>query len=189
MKSSKVRVFYLLSLSCLTFPLGVFAQTSSKSTSGCDKFGPRTWKVGSIEAIRTQEAAYWGCRMNVPTDTVKQWQQASDEPDRIDRMKIGTVGRQELVFIRRMGGTMRCFSFSVLRKNRQGWEQVWEDYGEEFCMMKCPAIEMRISDSRLSLQVPKPPDPDCKQMFHQKEFIWDGQSFRPAAEHALGGKP
>ncbi len=167
-------------LSCLTFPPRTFAQTVGKSQFDCDKLEPRNWKGGSIEEMRGEEAAYWGCRMGVPAETVKQWQQASDAPDRIDGIRIGAVDKQELVFIRRMGGTMRCCSFSALKKTSKGWEQVWEEYGDEYCMMRCPGIEMKILGSRLVLDAPKSSDADCKNMFYRKEFVWNGKTFRPA---------
>jgi hypothetical protein len=182
-RNVKLPAFSFLVLSCLTFAPASFAQTGAKSPNDCDKLGPRTWKGGSIEESRTQEAAYWGCRMSVPTETVKQWQGASNALDRIDRIKIGTVGKQQLVFIQRMGGTMRCFSFSALKKSDNAWKQVWEDGGDEYCMMKCPGIEMNIFGSRLVLEVPKSSDPDCREMFQRKEFFWDGKTFRPAAIH------
>jgi len=87
-----------------------------------------------------------------------------------------------------MGGTMRCFSFSALKKTKSGWEQVWEDSAEEYCMMRCPGIEMKILGSRLLLEVPKSSDPNCKQMFERKEFIWNGKTFRPVAEARQDGR-
>lgn len=187
MKNFKLALFSCVALSSFfTFAVGSFAQTGGESPRDCDKLGPRTWKAGSIEEMRTQEASYWACRMGVPTETVRQWQQASNAPDRIDRIKIGIVDKQELVFIQRMGGTMRCFSFSALKKTSKGWEEVWEDNGEGYCMMKCPGIEMKIFNSRLALEVPKSSDPDCKQIFQRKVFIWDDKTFRPAADHGVG---
>ena len=183
-------VFYALLLSFFPLALGSFAQTGERSLQDCDKLGPRTWTAtGSVEEIREQEAVYWGCRMELPTETIKQWQRASDAPDPIDRIKIINMDKQELVYIQRMGGTMRCFSFSALKKTSKGWEQVWEESGDEYCMMKCPGIKMGIVGSRLVLDVPKSSDPDCKKMFHRKEFIWDGKTFRPAPEGPQGGKP
>lgn len=84
---------------------------------------------------------------------------------------------------------MRCFSFDVIKKTSNGWERVWEDAGEGYCMMKCPGIEMRIFGSRLVLEVPKSTDADCRDMFDRKEFVWDGKTFRAATDHALGVKP
>ncbi len=188
MKNIKLRVFAFLVLSCIAFAPVSFAQTAGKSPQDCDKLGPSTWKGGSLEEMRQQEAAYWGCRMAVPSETIKQWQQASDELDPITAIKIRTVNKQELVFVERMGGTMRCFRFSALEKTTKGWEKVWGDSGDEYCMIKCPGIVMRIFSSRLVLDTPKSSDPDCKQMFHKKEFIWDGKTFRPAPERAQDGK-
>jgi hypothetical protein len=80
---------------------------------------------------------------------------------------------------------MRCFSFAVLKKSSKCWEEVWEDAGDGYCMMKCPGIDMRIFGSRLVLEVPKSTDPDCKDMFDRKEFLWDGKTFRPATRSAV----
>jgi hypothetical protein len=188
MAKIKLPVFFFLVLACLTFAPGALAQTGAKSPTQCDKLGPRTWK-GSREEMSFQEAVYWACRMDVPAETVMEWQQASNAGDRIERIKIGSVEKQELVFIQRMGGTMRCFSFSALRDTRDGWTKVWEDNGQGYCMMKCPGVEMKIFGPRLLLEVPKSPDPGCKDIFQRKVFIWDGTTFRPAADHAVSGKP
>ena len=188
MPKIKLPVFFFLVLACLTFAPGAWGQTGAKSPTQCEKLGPHTWK-GSREEMRFQEAVYWGCRMDVPGETVMEWQQASNGADRIERIKIGSVEKQELVLIQRMGGTMRCFSFSALKNTSDGWKEVWEDNGEGYCMMKCPGVEMKILGSRLVLEGPKSSDPACKDIFQRKVFIWDGKTFRPAADHAVGGKP
>lgn len=189
MAKIKLPVFFFLVLACLTFAPGAWAQAGAKSPTQCDKLGPRTWKASSVEEMRFQEAVYWGCRMDVPAETVMEWQQASNGADRIERIKIGSIEKQELVLIQRMGGTMRCFSFSALRDTRDGWKEVWEDDSDGYCMMKCPGAEMKIFGSRLLLEVPKSSDPDCKDTFQRKVFIWDGTTFRPAADHAVSDKP
>jgi hypothetical protein len=175
-------------LSCFTFAPGIFAQTGAKSPQNCDKLGPHTWKGDSIEERRDEESAYWGCRMGLPTATIKQWQQASDEPDPIRGIRILRMNEQELVFIERMGGTMRCRSLTALRKTSKGWERVWDEYGDEYCMV-CPAIRIKILGSHLVLEVPKSTAPACEQLWRRKEFIWNGKTFRPADEHREDGKP
>ena len=75
---------------------------------------------------------------------------------------------------------MRCHSFSALKKTNKGWEQVWEANGDYYCTMKCPGIEMKIFGSRLVLDVPKSPVPDCRQSFQREEFTWNGKTFQPA---------
>ena len=71
MAKIKLPVFFFLVLACLTFAPGAWAQTGAKSPTQCDKLGPRTWK-GSMEEMRFQEAVYWGCRMDVPAETVME---------------------------------------------------------------------------------------------------------------------
>lgn len=182
MKSIQLTVFCITYL--LLAPLS-FGQTHSASSTDCDKLGPSTWKPGSVEEMHTQEASYWGCRMGVSPETVRQWQKASGAPDRIANIEIGAVDGHEFVFIERMGGTMRCFSFSALKKVGAGWEEVWTDAADEYCMMKCPGIEMKVFKSQLLLMTPRSSDPDCKQMFHRRGFFWDGKTFRPRAGRAL----
>jgi len=117
--------------------------------------------------------------MGLPAATIKQWQQASDEPDPILEIKLFAMNGQEFVFIERMGGTMRCRSFTALKKTGKRWEKVWDEYGDKYCMV-CPEIKVRILGSHVVLEVPKSTDPNCEQLFHKKEFIWDGKTFRPA---------
>jgi len=188
MPKIKLPVFFFLVLACLTFAPGAWGQTGAKSPPSVRNWGLTLGKV-QREEMRFQEAVYWGCRMDVPGETVMEWQQASNGADRIERIKIGSVEKQELVLIQRMGGTMRCFSFSALRDTRDGWTKVWEDNGEGYCMMKCPGVEMKIFGPRLLLEVPKSSDPACKDTFQRKVFTWDGTTFRPAADHAVSGKP
>jgi hypothetical protein len=157
----------------------ILAQAGGKSQQNCEKVGPHTWKHGSIEEMSEQEAVYWGCRMGLPTATIKQWQQASDEPDPISEIKLFTMNKQEFVFIERMGGTMRCRSFTALMNTGKGWEKVWDEYGDMYCGI-CPELRIRILGSRLVLEVPKSTDANCEQLFHRKEFIWNGKMFRPA---------
>jgi TonB family protein len=142
-----------------------------------------------MEERRFQEAVYWACKMDVSAETVMEWQQASHSADRIERIKIGSVEKQELALIERIGGSMRCFTFSALKDTSDGWREIWEDDREGYCMMKCPRIEMNIFGPRLVLEVPKSSVPNCKDIFARKVFIWDGTTFRPAADHAVGGKP
>ena len=181
MKNIMLQSLSLLMLSCHTYAPRTFAQTVGKSQSDCDKLGPRTWKAaGSIEEIREREAVYWGCRMGLSTATIKEWQQASNEPDPISGIKIFSINKQEVIFIERMGGTMRCRSFTALKKTSKGWEEVWHEYGDEYCMV-CPEIKIKTLGSHLVLEVPKSTDPNCEQLFRRKEFIWDGKTFQPAA--------
>jgi hypothetical protein len=187
-KRVKLLVLPILVISCLSFAASGFAQTDGKLPTNCEKLGSRTWK-GSMEERRFQEAVYWACKMDVSAETVMEWQQASHSADRIERIKIGSVEKQELALIERIGGSMRCFTFSALKDTSDGWREVWEDDREGYCMMKCPRIEMNIFGSRLVLEVPKSSGPDCKDIFAKKVFIWDGTTFQPAADHAVAGKP
>jgi len=171
-----------LPLCSFVFVKGLSAQTVRKSSEDCDKVGPRTWKGASFEERREEEDTYWACRVHVPTETIKLWEQASEALDPIASIEIRHLQKQQMVFIERMGGTMHCFSFAALQKTSGGWTKIWEESGEEYCRDKCPDIEMRISSLRISLEIPKSVNKDCEGAFQKREFVWDGKTFRRVAK-------
>jgi hypothetical protein len=175
LKSTALVFYFFVSVS------GLFAQTNGQSSHDCEKLGPRAWKGTSFEERREEEDAYWACRTRVPITTIRLWEKASDSVDPIAGIESQDMQDHQIVFIERVGGTMRCFSFAALQKTSAGWAKIWEEAGDEYCRGRCPPIGMRISGLRLLLETSRSSDKDCEQTFARKEFVWDGKTFRLAA--------
>jgi hypothetical protein len=109
---------------------------------------------------------------------VKIWQQTAGVSGMIQDILPGTLGNLDFVFVQQMEGSMHCYSFSALKKTSKGWEQVWEETGDDFCMVTCPPIRMRILASHLVLDLPKTSSANCKHIFDTKKYLWTGKTFK-----------
>jgi hypothetical protein len=76
----------------------------------------------------------WGCRLAVATETVNQWQKGAEATEAIADIKLAIIEKQDFVFIERMGGSMRCFSFSALMSN---------DYWVAISLRQLPSLGCR----------------------------------------------
>ena len=101
-------------------------------------------------------------------------------------IQLVTIDKEEFVFIERMEGSMHCYNFEALRKTAKEWQQVWENAEDDYCVMSCPAIKMRVTGSRLLLEMPNSSDRDCRRMFQRRAFLWNGKTFKLTTEQ---GKP
>jgi hypothetical protein len=164
-------------------------QTSGKSEAECRKADPGSWGPNFGDEWHAHEAVYWGCRLGVPAETVRAWQ---DPYGMIVDIQKATIENAELIFAEHMEGTLRCYGFRVFRKTAETWRQVWEDVRDEYCMASCPPIKMTISGSHLLLESATTPDAKCKTKFAPRNFAWDGKTFAPSAEGPSaesGGSP
>jgi hypothetical protein len=181
-EQKSVRLFFALLLCSLAFVPRAAAQSSRKSHEDCRA----DWPPYFAEGQKEHEAAYWACRLGVATGTVKTWQAS---PGLIADIQMATINKSEFVFIERSEGTMHCYNFEVLLKTAGGWREVWVDSSDDYCMVHCPAIKMRIVGSQLLLDLPSSSDPDCRRMFVGRKYVWNGKTFRAAATPLHDRKP
>lgn len=164
------------------------AQDLQKSHEECLKVVPGDWGPNFGEEWKQHEAVYWGCRLSVPIETVREWQQFSAGMIQ-DLIQI-TIENQQVVLIESMEGSAHCFDVAALRKRAKGWEVIWSPPSSpdsmDYCTLACPAIRIRAYGKNLTLELPETSDPredqtfSCKHVkWRQERYFWDGQTYQP----------
>jgi len=173
----------------------LFAQNPQKSHEDCLKLVPGDWGPNFGEEWKQHEAVYWGCRLGVPLETIRQWQHFSS--GMIQDLIQVTIDNGQIVLIESMEGSAHCFNIGALRKTAKGWEQIWSPSSNpdsmDYCTLACPAIRMRVYGKNLTLELPATSDPkedqtfSCKRVKWQTEtYHWDGQTYQSATAHSHG---
>jgi hypothetical protein len=145
------------------------AQVMVKSHEECIKLVPGDWGPNFGVEWHQHEAVYWGCRLGVPSEDVKTWQQLAVGSGMIQDILPATIEHQEFAFIEGMEGSMHCYSVTALVKNTMGWETVWSIGGEEYCTVTCPPVRMKTRGSYFMLELPNPSDKKCKHILWRRE--------------------
>ena len=163
------------------------AQDLRKSHEACLKLVPGDWGPNFGEEWKQNEAVYWGCRLGVPVETVKEWQRFSFGV--IQDLIPVKIGEEQIVLVESMEGSAHCFSIDALRKTAKGWEVIWSPPSSpdsmDYCTLACPAIRIRPDGKNLVLELPETSDPkedptfSCKHVKWKKEkYLWDGQTYQ-----------
>jgi hypothetical protein len=179
--ASRGLLLIVLFCGCLAFSPSVCAQTSGRSEVECRKQLPRNWGPNFGVQWRQHEATYWGCRLGVPGESIKEWRNIADVSGAIQNILIEEMDKEEFVFIEQVEGSLRCFSFSALKKTAKGWEQVWSEASDDFCVATCPPIEMKFVGSSLVLMSIKSADPQCSRLSRRTRYSWTGKTFERVA--------
>jgi hypothetical protein len=174
LRSSRLPAFFAMLVFCCISPTQTSAQTRRKSHEECRKLVPTDWGPNFGEEWHQHESIYWGCRLGVPPQSVQSWQ---DPFGMIQDIRFATIKEQEFVFVEHMEGTMHCYSFKAFRKTERGWEEVWQQASEFYCMVACPPIRMTIIASSVILQAPATSDKRCTNIFSREQYRWNGKSF------------
>jgi hypothetical protein len=164
------------------------AQDLRKSHEECLKLVPGDWGPNFGEEWKQNEAVYWGCRLGVPVETIKEWQQFSS--GMIQDLIPIRIGEEQIVLIESMEGSAHCFSIDALRKTAKGWQVIWSPPSSpdtmDYCTLTCPAIRIRADGKNLVLELPETSDRkedptySCKHVKWKKErYLWDGQTYQP----------
>jgi hypothetical protein len=158
-----------------------------KSASECTKVVPGDW--GRDDQWHQHEALYWGCRLGVPAETVKEWQTAAYIEDRMQEVSLARLDGQTVVLITEEGGSGHCFDVKVLVPSGTSWTMVWElPEQDQYCSGWCPALKVRLHSKSLTVSTPSSSDPHntaftCKHVqWHHESFVWTGNTFERKSE-------
>ena len=177
--SSSFPFILLLSLLCAT---ATFSQSPQKSHENCIKLVPGNWGPNFGVEWHAHESIYWGCRLGLPAETIKDWQRAAGLSGMTENILPVKIANDDLVLIEEMQGSMHCYIISALRKTPKGWEQVWTESGDDFCTMTCPPIRITIRGPRLFLDAPLSSNPDCNGHIYKRKYLWNGKTFAPVQD-------
>lgn len=175
----------LFVLFCTPFAQRLCAQTPARSDSDCRKLVPRDWGSNFGEEWHQHEAVYWGCRLGAPPEAVKEWRETAQITGMIQNVVRGAIDKQDFIFLEQVEGTMRCYSFYALKKGSTGWEKVWEEASDSYCMMTCPPVRMRILSSYVLLNLPNSSSLECRHRFDRKKYLWNGKTFQNVQPNSL----
>jgi hypothetical protein len=179
-------------LFCLVPPTRLSAQSLRKSHGDCIKLVPGDWGPNFGERWKQNEAVYWGCRLGIPAETIKEWQHFASGA--VQDLIPVTIDNQQIVLMEDMEGSAPCYTISALMKTSKGWELAWSRSSNpdsmDHCTLSCPPIRMRVQRRNLTLELPATSDPkedqtlSCKHIKWQKEtYHWDGKTFQAATVH------
>lgn len=173
----------------LTISTCLFGQVP-KSHEECIKRVPSDWGPNFGAEWHHNEAAYWGCRLGVPTETVATWQKTANESGMAQQISTSKVEGRTLVLIEEMAGDAHCFDITVLASSDRDWRIVWRlpvpQDSMDYCTNTCPSLKTSITGHTLTIESPEPTDPQqdttltCAHFRWRKEtFHWTGETFKP----------
>lgn len=122
-----------------------FAQISSGSTPSCSVKGDPKDKCSELspmvrseyasqcahqpygyEMWRSDERAYWSCRLGIPQQNLAEALEAADLANKIERLTPFKIGRTNFLMIDDIGGTADCHNFTIVAQSSAGWRKIWE---------------------------------------------------------------
>jgi hypothetical protein len=172
--------FFVIALFCFISLPQLSAQTISRSHEDCLKLVPGDWGPNFGEEWRQHEGVYWGCRLGVPVETIKAWQEVVS--GNIQGLIPVTIDKQQLVLVEDRDGSANCFTIRALKKTPKGWEQIWGASSDpdtmDYCTLACPAIKMTVQGKNLTLEFPETSDPKEDQTFSCKHVRWKKETYR-----------
>ncbi len=188
MHSSRL-VLFVVALFWFFPSLRLSAQILRKPHEDCMKLVPGDWGPNFGAVWQQHEAVYWGCRIGVSEETIRQWQQFSS--GMIQDLIPVTIGKEQIVIIESMEGSAHCYEIGALQKTAKGWELIWSPPSTpdsmHYCTLACPPIRIKALGKNLTLQDPYTSDSkedqtlSCKHVkWHKESYRWDGRTYQPA---------
>ncbi len=179
-----------------------FAQISSGSSPSCSVKGDPKDKCSELspmvrseyasqcahepygyEMWRTDERAYWSCRLGIPQENLAEALEAADLENKIERLTPFRIGRTNFLMIDDIGGTAGCHNFTIVAQSSAGWREVWElpeRPGHAHCgFVSSPQI--RLDGQVFTLRLPRSAVRDRDPIEFPSEtwaYRWTGNSFK-----------
>ena len=179
-----------------------FAQRSSGLTPGCRVEGDPKDKCSELspmvrseyayqcahqpygyEIWRSDERAYWSCRLGIPQENLAEALEAADLSNKIERLTPFKIGRTNFLMIDDIGGTADCHNFTIVAQSSAGWREIWElpeHPGYAHCgFVSSPQIRLdgqvftlRLPESNVRERMPIASPPETWA------YRWTGHSFK-----------
>lgn len=135
------------------------------------------------ETWRSDERAYWSCRLGIPQENLAEALEAANLGDEIANLTPFKIGKTTFLMVDQIGGSADCRSFSIVAQSSAGWRRVWElpnCPGQGRCgFFKSPQIQfdgrgfrLRLSQSYLREMKPPTSPPETWA------YRWTGHSFK-----------
>jgi hypothetical protein len=135
------------------------------------------------ETWRSDERAYWSCRLGVPQESLAEALEAADLANEIERITPFKIGKTNFLMVDETGGTASCRNFTIVAQSSAGWRKVWElpeRPGHEHCgFVSSPQIRfdgqaftLRLPESNVRERTPIASPPETWA------YRWTGDSFK-----------
>lgn len=135
------------------------------------------------ETWRSDERAYWSCRLGIARENLDNALEAAELGDAIANLTPFNIGKITFIMVDEIGGNADCRHFSIVARLSASWQKVWElpdCPGQGRCgFFKPPQIQfdgsgfrLRLSQSYLREMKPSISPPETWA------YRWTGHSFK-----------
>lgn len=116
---------YFLVLLLLGWCLMPFCLAQEHSLGRCESLSPRLDNGYLNEKWRSDELAYWSCRLKIPQEDIAAALKPADLTDALERLTPFRIGTTNFLMVGQSGGNADCLSFDVVAKFPKGWHKIW----------------------------------------------------------------